>query len=56
MNHVEDPGTLVEVTTVIKLKDGTTHKSLLNVDLRDTAAGRVGVIAGTLGPEFYESN
>lgn len=54
MNHLEDPGTLVEVTTVIKLKDGTINKSLLNVDLRDTAAGRVGVLAGTIGPEFYK--
>jgi hypothetical protein len=56
MNHVEDPGTFTEVTTVIKLKDGTTRNSLLNVDLRDTTAGGIGAIAGTIGPEFYEGN
>jgi outer membrane lipoprotein-sorting protein len=56
MNHLQDPGTFVEVATVTKLTDGTTRKSLLNVDLSDTTAGRIGVVAGTLGPEFYEGN
>jgi hypothetical protein len=56
MDHLEDPGTFADVTTVIKLKDGTTRNTLLNVDIGDTAAGRIGVIAGTIGPEFYERN
>jgi len=53
MNHLQDPGTFAEVTTVIKLTDGTTRSSLLNVDLGETAAGQVGVIAGSIGPELY---
>jgi len=53
MNHLGDPGTFAEVATVIKLADGTTRNSLLNVDLADTSAGRIGVVAGTVGPELY---
>ena len=33
LNHLEDPGTLAKVATVIKLKDGTIHNSLLTVDI-----------------------
>jgi hypothetical protein len=56
MNHLEDPGTFVEVFCVLKLKDGATRHSLLNVDLRETAGGRIGVVAGAIGPEFYEAD
>lgn len=56
MNHLEDPGTFAEVFCIIKLKDGTKRRSLLNVDLKDTAEGRIGVVAGTIGPEFCEAN
>lgn len=53
MNHLEDPGTLAEVTLVIKLTDGTTRNSVLNVGVSDTTDGRVAAIAGTVGPELY---
>ena len=56
MNHLQDPGTFVEVFCVVRLKDGATRHSLLNVDLRETAGGRIGVVAGTVGPEFYEAD
>ncbi len=51
MNHLDDPGTFAEVTCVIKIKDGTTKKNILNVELRQTTSGRIGVVAGSIGPE-----
>ncbi len=56
MNHLNDPGTFVEVFCVVKVKDGTVKHSLLNVDVRETTAGRLGVVAGAIGPEFYEAD
>ena len=54
MNHLNDPGTFVEVFCILRMKDGSTHYSLLNVALQDTPAGRIGVVAGSVGPEFYD--
>jgi len=56
INHLNDPGTFVEVCCVVRFKDGATRRSLLNVDLKETAGGRIGVVAGTIGPDFYEAN
>jgi hypothetical protein len=53
MNHIDDPGALAEVDSVIRLKDGSTRHSLLNVSLHATVQGRFGVIAGCVGPELY---
>jgi hypothetical protein len=53
MNHLNDPGTFAEAFCVVKLKDGSTQHSLLNVALQNTPTGRIGVIAGAIGPEFY---
>jgi hypothetical protein len=53
MNHIGDPGTFAEVFCVVKLKDGSPQHCLLNVDLYTTVGGRAGVVAGTIGPEFY---
>jgi len=50
MNHLNDPGTFVEVFCVLRMKDGSTHHSLLNVAVR----GKIGVVAGSIGPEFYK--
>ncbi len=55
MNHLNDPGTFVEVFCILRMKDGSTHHSLLNVALQDTPAGRIGVVAGSAGPEFYDA-
>jgi hypothetical protein len=51
INHLDDPGTFAEVTCVIKMKDGTTKKTILNVELRQATSGRIGVVAGSIGPE-----
>jgi hypothetical protein len=56
MNHLSDPGTFAEVFCTVKLKDGSTQQSLLNVDLYTTPQGRFGVIAGSVGPELYSGN
>lgn len=50
MNHLNDPGTFVEVFCDVKMKDGSTRHALLNVAVR----GRIGVVAGAIGPELYE--
>lgn len=55
MNHLNDPGTFVEVFCVVKVKDGTVKHSLLNVDVRETATGRMGVVAGAIGLEFHDA-
>jgi hypothetical protein len=44
MNHLNDPGTFVEVFCVLRMKDSSTHHSLLNVAVKDTRLGRIGVI------------
>jgi hypothetical protein len=53
MNHLGDPGTLVEVFCTVETKDGQ-MQSLLNVAIQETAAGRMGVVAGAIGPEFHD--
>ncbi len=56
MNHLDDPGTFAEITCLVKIKDGATKKSVLNVELRQTPRGRIGVLAGSLGSELTEAN
>jgi hypothetical protein len=54
MNHLNDPGTLAEVTCRLKMKDGTTKQSVLNVEIRQTTRGRIGAIAGSIMGELTE--
>jgi len=54
MNHLNDPGTFAEVTCRLKMKDGTTRQSVLNVEIRQTPRGRTGVIAGSIMGELTE--
>lgn len=54
VNHLDDPGTFVEATCVVKMKDGTMGQSVLNVEIRQMPRGKVGVVAGTIGAEFDE--
>jgi hypothetical protein len=53
MGHLSDPGAIAEVTCAVRLKDGTIGHSLLNVDIQKTPSGPIGVIAGSIGPEFF---
>jgi len=53
MNHLSDPGTLVEVFCTVETKDGA-KQCLLNVAIQATSAGRMGVVAGAIGPEFCD--
>jgi hypothetical protein len=55
VNHLDDPGTFAEAFCVLGMKDGSTLHSLLNVDLQEAPAGRIGVVAGSIGPEFYSA-
>jgi len=52
MNHLGDPGTFVEVTCLVKGKDGATYESLLNVRVADG----IGVVAGVLGAELRDAD
>lgn len=54
MNHLGDPGTFVEVFCTVETKDGP-KQCLLNVTVRETPAGRMGVVAGAIGPEFHDA-
>ncbi len=54
MNHLEDPGTFAEVTCVVKMKDGVTKQSVLNVEITQVPQGRAGVIAGSIRGELTE--
>jgi hypothetical protein len=56
MNHLNDPGTFAEVTCRLKLKDGTTQQSVLNVEIRQTPRDRIGVIAGSIMGKLTETN
>ena len=56
MNHLDDPGTFAEVTCLVKMKSGSTKKSILNVELKQTPRGRIGAVAGSIGAELSESN
>jgi hypothetical protein len=56
MNHLNDPGTFVEVFCILQMKDGSTQQSLLNVAVKDTRLGRIGVVAGAIGPEIYSAD
>lgn len=47
LNHLGDPGTLVEVFCTVETKDGD-RQTLLNVAIH----GTMGVVAGAIGPEF----
>jgi len=53
MNHLGDPGTFVEVFCTVETKDGA-KQCLLNVAIQETSAGRMGVVAGAIGPEFHD--
>lgn len=52
MNHLNDPGTFVEVTCTLITQDGQTAQSTLNIDVRQTSRGILGVVTGVLGPEL----
>jgi hypothetical protein len=52
MEHLSDPGTFAEVTCQLKLKDGQTVQSILDVDVARFGEEATAVIAGSLGPEF----
>jgi hypothetical protein len=52
MNHINDPGTFVEVTCTLATQDGRTAHSTLNIDIRQTDRGTLGVVIGVLGPEL----
>jgi hypothetical protein len=52
VNHLDDPGAFAEVTCILTTKEGKTAKSILNVDIRQTSRGKIGVVAGTLGSEL----
>jgi len=56
MNHLNDPGTFAEVTCLVKTKNGATKKSVLNVELKQTPHGRIGVIADSIGDELADSD
>jgi len=56
MNHLDDPGTFAEVTCVVKMKDDTTKQCVLNVDIKQTPRGRIGVIAGSIRGELTETD
>lgn len=52
MNHLNDPGTFAEASCIIKMRDGQTAQSVLNIEIIETEMGAIGVVAGTLGPEL----
>lgn len=56
MNHLNDPGTFAEVTCMIKMQDGKTAKSVLNVEVIQTEHRTIGAVAGTVGPELTIEN
>ena len=56
MNHLGDRGTFVEVLCIITAGSGAVKQSLLNVVVRETTRGRRGVLAGAIGPEFYDAD
>jgi len=54
MNHLDDPGTFVEAACIVKMKDGTIKRSVLNAAIRQAARGRRGAIAGSIMGELTE--
>lgn len=56
MNHLNDPGTFAEVTCIIKTNEGKTAESVLNVEVRQTTRGKIGVVAGVKGSELSIMN
>lgn len=56
INHLNDPATFAEVTCQLKMKDGTTWQSILNVEIRQTSRGRIGAIAGSIMGELTDIN
>ncbi len=52
MNHLDDPGTFAEVTCLLQTRDGKTAQSILNIEIRQTGRGKIGVVAGVAGPEL----
>ncbi len=52
MNHLNDPGTFAEVTCILTTQEGKTAKSTLNIEIRQTNRGKIGVVAGVVGPEL----
>jgi hypothetical protein len=55
MNHLNDPGTFVEVFCILHMKDGSLQQSLLDVAVKDTRLGRIALVAGAIGPEIYSA-
>jgi hypothetical protein len=56
MNHLDDPGTFAEVTCILQTRDGKTAQSILNIEMRQTSRGKIGVVAGVAGPELILIN
>jgi hypothetical protein len=54
MNHLNDPGTLVEVFCTVQTKGGE-KQSLLNVAIQETTGGRKAVVSDAIGPEFHDA-
>ena len=51
--HVSDPGTFAQVHCLLKLDDGRTVQSILNVDVtRFNDGSTTAAVAGAVGPEF----